>query len=644
MPRGRAALYEAKYLREMKYKKKRDFIAIMRYMKVWKRKIFRPSFPLIKYMHLPDVIVCLSYSQIYDDFSKVDPKLFLNNIPTFDLLSEILKLENEIHYCLHDPEFDNKVIGELLAVLDENERERLQHSIKKHKNNTFINAEGTLRFVRLALSCYTPQRDDFSLDASHLKRIFKAYLYCNQLWTDECLKVNNSTYQGFRQSSKSALIDISLKLEIPYSEFKYFKDFRTQLFKAIKLFEFAETNDFFKPLLEAFYKDRNVINWKEYVRIHFGFFETGLRSPLISIQEAPDAVIKFMQPYLVDVSKLPMEDNLKGQMPNQLRTQFLLQSNLNPNLVLVLSSDLLVDKMYQGLKFDFASIAQANEIKDLKGRDITQKRINSELGSRFSEEKMLYSVLDMIYNTRTDLVMKSGNETKPFFERAGKSEPDYYFRNGENLIFFENKDVLFPDTDKYSGQLMRLKNSITNKIALFRKELNKKGKLEQKQEGLGQIFFNIVRLKDRPDLYKQFDPDCQKAKRIYPVLVTYDKAYSAIGVNEYVNKKVSTIKTRVLKHYKDVYNSEVDIRDYDIQKAVIIDIDTLIMYALLLKNKKLNIFDLIDEYFEKCGPQELNLSSFYTFMMDSHKLAAQGEEFIKLLYGDIIEDGEDVHV
>lgn len=624
----------------MRYKKKRDFIAIMHYMKVWKRKIFRPSFSFMKYMHLPDVIVCLSYSQIYDDFSAVDPKSFLYNIPTFDLLYEILKYENEIHYCLHDPDFDNRIIRKLISVFDQNERERLIHSIKKHKNLTFINAEGTLRFVRLALSCYTPQRKGFVFDENHRKLAFKAYLYCNQLWTDECLKVSNSTYQRFRQSSKSALIDISLKIEIPYSEFKYFKDFRTQLYKAIKLFEFAETNAFFKPLLDAFYKDRNVTNWKDYVRIHFGFFETSLKSPLINMQGAPDAVIKFMQPYLVDVSRLPMEDNLKWQMPNQLRTQFLMKSTLDPNLVLVLSSDLLVDKIYQGLKFDFASIAQANGIKDGKGRDITQKRINSELGSRFSEEKMLYSVLDMIYNTRTDLVMKPGTVTKPYFEGAGKSEPDYYFRNGENLIIFENKDVLFPDTDKYSGQLMTLKNAITNKIALFRKELDDKGVLVQRKEGLGQIFFNIVRLKDTPDLYAQFDPDCKNTKRIYPVLVTYDKAYSAIGVNEYVNKKVSTIKSRVLKYYKDVYNREVDISDYDIQKAVIIDIDTLIMYALLLKNNELDIFELIDEYFDKCGPIEPNLSSFYTFMMDSHKLAAQGAEFIKLLYGDIIEEDE----
>ena len=41
--------------------------------------------------------------------------------------------------------------------------------------------------------------------------------------------------------------------------------------------------------------------------------------------------------------------------------------------------------------------------------------------------------------------------------------------------------------------------------------------------------------------------------------------------------------------------------DYNIQKSVIIDIDTLIMYALLLKSQQLDLFDLIDEYFSNSG-------------------------------------------
>ena len=615
----------------------RDFKAIRHYMKSWKRMSFRPSFSFKRFRNLPQIIVCLSYSQIFDDYTQVDPKSFLRNIPTFDLLLTILGYENQIHYRLHDPEFDNKIIELLYGVLDESERVRLNRSIRKHHNLTFINAEGTLRFVRLALSCFTPQRKDFELDESHMKKIFKAYLYCNQVWTDECVKVNRTTYPGVNQTIKSALIDISLKIDIPYSEFKFFKDFRTQLYKAIKLFEYAEKDDLFTPLLEAFYKDRNVDNWKDYIRIHFGFFETSLKSPAINMKGAPDAVIKFMQPYLINQSQLPLEDNLKGQMPIILRNQFLLQSALDPDIVLVLSSDLLVDKIYQGLKFDFAYLAHINEIKDNKGRDITQKRINSALGYKFSEEKMLYSVMDMLFDDRSDLIRKPGTETKMYFDQDGKSEPDYYLRKGHSLMLFENKDILFPDDAKFSGQLLKLKESISSKIASFKKVKNKKGKLERKKEGLGQIYYNIIRMKDRPDLYRKFDPDCEMVKKIYPVLITYDKAYSAIGVNEYINKKVPKIKTKILGFFKEQKNHAVRIGDYNIQKSVIMDIDTLIMYALLLKKQQLDLFDLIDEYFSKSAPDEPNLSSFYTFMMDSHNLGPQGEDFIKLLYGDILE-------
>lgn len=144
-------------------------------------------------------------------------------------------------------------------------------------------------------------------------------------------------------------------------------------------------------------------------------------------------------------------------------------------------------------------------------------------------------------------------------------------------------------------------------------------------------------MKDRPDLYRKFDPDCEMVKKIYPVLITYDKAYSAIGVNEYINKKVPKIKTKILGFFKEQKNHAVRIGDYNIQKSVIMDIDTLIMYALLLKKQQLDLFDLIDEYFSKSAPDEPNLSSFYTFMMDYHNLGPQGEDFIKLLYGDILE-------
>lgn len=87
-----------------------------------------------------------------------------------------------------------------------------------------------------------------------------------------------------------------------------------------------------------------------------------------------------------------------------------------------------------------------------------------------------------------------------------------------------------------------------------------------------------------------------------------------------------------------MYGIEPDLSSYNIQKPVIVDMDTLIMYSLKLKRKELEIFDLIDEYNELVDKYDNNLSSFSSFMTDYHKLPAQGEDFIKLLYGDILEN------
>jgi len=639
--------------------KKINFIDISRFMKSWKIVKSIPQALFIKkVLHIPEIIVALSYNQLYDDFSFVNPKSFLSNIPSFDALRFILNMECKVHYNLHDPQTDTDILEYLYQFLDETERKRFSKYAEKHKGKLIlINAEGTMRFVRLSLSCFTPERVGFVLNDNDKKNIFKAYLYCNQIWTSENIKINNMTFGHGRESRKSYFVDLSLKLDVPISEFKLFKDFRTQFYKAIKFFEFAEKDCLFSKILPIFCADRGVADWKEYIRILFGFFEPSLNTPTLDMHDVHPSILRFMDSYLVDTTSLPNTDTLLGQIPrnSRLRDKFLLRSTNNPNLILILSNDLLVDKFYQGLKFDFVVTANNHDIVDDKGKEINQIRLNTILGDKFSEEGLLYNVINMIYSTNKDIFRVSGSEIKDIFKNDEGSEPDYYFRKENELILFENKDVLFPDTEKFSGDLLRIKESITKKLATFynvvktkttktpRKGLKyyKTKSWSNEKEGIGQIFYNIYRMAYKPNLYETFDPEFCKVDKIYPVLITSDKAYSSIGVNEYVNKKVSTIKTRLSKYYKNKFGKALKISQFNVQRPVIIDLDTLIMYSLILNRGSLDIFDLINEYNGLGKNGEPILLSFYTFMMDYHKIGAQGNDFIQLLYGDIIETVED---
>ena len=61
--------------------KKINFIDISRFMKSWKIVKSIPQALFIKkVLHIPEIIVALSYNQLYDDFSFVNPKSFLSNI------------------------------------------------------------------------------------------------------------------------------------------------------------------------------------------------------------------------------------------------------------------------------------------------------------------------------------------------------------------------------------------------------------------------------------------------------------------------------------------------------------------------------------------------------------------------------------
>lgn len=61
------------------------------------------------------------------------------------------------------------------------------------------------------------------------------------------------------------------------------------------------------------------------------------------------------------------------------------------------------------------------------------------------------------------------------------------------------------------------------------------------------------------------------------------------------------------------------------------------MYSLVLRNQDLDIVELLNEYIALVPQGTPNLSSFYSFIIDHHRLGAQGSEFIKTLYGDILQ-------
>ncbi len=584
-------------------------------------------------VQIPPTIVVLSYKCLYDDYYRVNSTNLLKGIPTFNALTFIIKLEQQVHWSMHDQEQEREILYLFMDKLPIEDKMLVETYLTDMSGDiTFINAIGTQRFVRLALSCFNETDEGRELTSQDYLQIFKAYLYCNQLWTNE------QAGRDFWQYNN--LIDKSLLVDVPISEFKLYKDFKPQLYKTIRFFEFAETNQFFKPILNEFYTRKHVTNWKEYVSQLFSLFTTILNNPLIEYATIPEETKQVFRGYLINTKNLP-SDNIKKEIPTYYRNHFLL-SNIDESLILVLDADVLVDKIYQNVKFEFADIAVDLRFLEREG---AQKTINKKLGNDFAEHKILYPLLELIFADEK-YHRYPGEMTKPHFATHNGSEPDYYMRVDDKLLLIENKDVLMNKDNKHSQSLLSLKESISSKLSRFGKfaKLSSSNNFKKKKfkmakniskEGLGQLAYNIFRLVKQPELFTNFDADAASVKTIYPILITYDKAYSANGVNAYIIKKAHKIYERIWHFYQNL-NEEPFYKLIEIKKPIIIDIDTLITYAFLFKGGQINLIEALDNYIQN----GIHLSSFYLEMVDKYKnvLTEVLEESNHLLFPELESD------
>ena len=91
--------------------------------------------------------------------------------------------------------------------------------------------------------------------------LFKAYLYCTQVWLDKQIP-------GFKiptVKSEDDLIKILLPTQLPFQEILEFKDFRLQFIKAIYFFKFCERDTQFQVYLKIFLKEYNLDSWHKYL-------------------------------------------------------------------------------------------------------------------------------------------------------------------------------------------------------------------------------------------------------------------------------------------------------------------------------------------------------------------------------------------
>lgn len=498
----------------------------------------------------PLIMFAPNYNNIFGN-KALNIEQTLIGIPTIPLLEYIVSHQNRVLYAFSDIKQQTLFTREMSEFLSLNDKQRLLGVLRSQKSPSccvLFDNLSCMMVCGLALSHFNHEIRE--LRKEEIVNIYKLLTYFNGVWTFVSKKdFDNKNY-----------LDLSILSDLPISEFKLYKNPITQIFKASVFFEFCENEAVYKEYLNAFCEDKGVKNWREYVLKIFALYDGTLKSNLyISFKES-DPEKTFFEQYELAVKECNLHFDDYSKFLNYrpllklLRDKFIYKPEQNK--FLILNANLLADKLYQGLKFELFQTAKNHALLDETGKQVKSfDTFCSNYGRSFSEDKLFARTMYKIFDFSDKCLVDSELRAKQIIPPS-----DFYLRIGSDVFVFEFKDELFNEDIKFSQDIIKIKSTIIEKIC-------RKGNADNNgNKGAFQVLATIESILNG-GWNRIEDIDIQEIKRIFPIVVTTDRAFSAMGVNYFVRDQVKNVISS-LRKFSTANIYDPIIIDYDIFFAV----------------------------------------------------------------------------
>lgn len=544
----------------------------------------------------------ITYSNVVG--KKADEDVFVNlmeGIPTLPALEFVVEKQNRVMFAFADIETQKEAIYEMRCYLGQEEQANVDAFLGNMPAPILLMNLSCMEFCSQVLR--TPNTEARELSKEEIRKVYLAYLICNEKWSSH-------QADGFKVDPDHPE-NMLLKVDMPLSEFKRHKDFKAAIYKATQLFRFCEKNGEYWAIVSHFLADHGVNDWREYL---MKLFELYFKSIGIKEQQLSSQITPFEEQYAIDLSQMTNDETLNIMW---LRDHFLVKRA--DGTFLVINNNLIIDKMYQGLKFDLFKTAKNHHLT-IDGDEIKSvDKLNEKLGQDFSEEYLLYDLMEKIYSGHQVIKFK-GKELQGKID----AEPDYYLRQGKQLLLIEHKDVLISEIKKQETDVSMMIDALSDKIC--REKDEKKGR-----KGGPQLLYTIDGIFKRESM-QHLDSDAKKANLVYPVVTVLDSAFSSLGV------ALATVRKfcEQAQGY-DTIKEELT----HVAPITIIDIDTLFILSKRLHDGELDLFNLIGEYQRVLCTKSKDVyeqPSFSSFIADNYSLKEIKEEDDGFLLSNYYEE------
>jgi len=547
--------------------------------------------------------VSIAYSDIFDDYEKIDIKSLLKDVPSKSALEIIGHFSAQIHTREKDSkrqiEFLKIWLGRLPNSVHKKINELIYDMLKQNNVRiNFINNITNLLLSEYILNNYNSLERVPNLTPEQELNLFKAYLWCSQQWT-----VKQESKENQEKITLDELAALFIRIQFPYQELLEFKDFRMQFIKATFFFKFCESNEVFKEYLKIFYAEHKVSSWEEYLtlllNIYIRKFEELRTSSITKINDDHKSVQEFVRQYCVNPVGFKMSDDFLS-----LREKPVYE--IENNNFLFLNLNLIVDKIFQGVQFALSKALIKNGAK-YKGVPIERfDHFKSIYGEELSEKGLFYSIMKYTFE-KNDYVKIDGNTLKATLKNG---EPDFYIRDKNKVYLFEYKDVIINAQTKHSYDFNVIHSELLKKFVT-----NEHGDAK----GISQLVNSIVKI--RQGDFNGLDNIDKDNVIIYPIVVFTDFVLNIVGVNYLLNKEMRKLMA----------TKKID--SHNVKNLILIDLDILVKFQDLFRSKYLKINNCLNEYIEHTTIKTPEIKKLSTFNMFIHDKTANLKDYTpKLLF------------
>lgn len=504
----------------------------------------------------------MSYSDIFDPAEKVNFTKWLQEIPgisSVETISYLLfTITNPVPTCFS--QFDYLAMWMMRMQMPE-QGMVLRYIQEKNPFNdprfALLDIESCLDLLQQLLihnNCQTVERSR----ADEVK-LFKCLLVCNDRKGEQERKLAGLTGKENAEEAIEKMLPVMIhrmELTKPYN-------FQLPFLKIDYFFRYCMVEPQYNKYLGIFLAHYRLDRYEQYmfhiVNPYVSSMITAEPSNKMILDKDYKSAIRFFDAFSINAETIKEDEDFR-----QLRTFPIYHSDHETYVILV--TRFFLDKLFQGLLFDFARVIHGNGYPKMNF-----EQLKSDLGNDFSEHHLFYQVMDRCFAGYGNYRIM-GQEMKALVK---ESEPDFYIRNGNKVFLFEFKDITLPVGVKYAKDVGTIKEGILERT-VETKSGQAKAVLQLLQNA--KHFYN--------GLYRRADPVDASHCIIYPVFVHTEQALQASGINRiHVQRCKGLIQ-------------ELDLPGFRIKDIVLIHIDTLILFQDYFADEKFRLDKCLLSYLE----------------------------------------------